>query len=71
MNTLTRRMLKRLLYAYLVALFLVALFFIAKLIFDEQMTVEYKSFKMPSEKVVMQSNASKEEETRFILLPKR
>ena len=71
MNTLTKRMLKRLLYAYLVALFLVALFFIAKLIIDEQTIIEYKSFKKPSEKVIMESDESKEEGTRFMLLPRR
>ena len=70
---LTKDLLKKFLYAYIIAIILVAVYFVAKLIFHEEKTIEYKSFNTPSEKRIMEQEdiPDKEESPRFILLPKR
>ncbi len=72
-NMLTKDLLKKLLYLYLIAIVIVALYFIAKRIFHEEKPVEYKNFNTPSERPATQieSSQAKEESPRFMLLPQR
>lgn len=65
---------KKPLYAYLIALILVAVYFIAKLIFQEDKSIQYKSFENSSDKTLIEKSDRQEEEEEasgFILLPKK
>lgn len=64
---------KKFLYVYAISVALVLIYFIVKMFFLEEKEMEYKSFIKVQEKVEtpLEIESVEDNETRFILLPKK